>query len=214
MRDYVDDGEWLEAVRTITRRQEDFKQQKGLRGGGSSGATSGEKRKFADSKPPVTAKRLKKQYTPKAKAVYKAKKAGERRVKNGESVALAGEVNHTLWAAAHQGVIQKVLDQKVVDQKVLDHKVVDQNVVDQKGVDQKVVDQKVVDQKVVDKRKSDNECKPCGMKHHSWKNCRKWVQVSAMYRGPAKPKRQTAFAPTRRPLVATMAVDGQGESSK
>jgi len=29
-REYVDDGEWLEAVRTVTRAEEDFKEQKDL----------------------------------------------------------------------------------------------------------------------------------------------------------------------------------------
>jgi len=38
-REYVDDGEWLEAVRTVTRAEDDFKEQKDLRGGGPSGAT-------------------------------------------------------------------------------------------------------------------------------------------------------------------------------
>jgi len=76
------------------------------------------------------------------------------------------------------------------------------------------IDQHVVDHKVVDKRKLHNERTPCGMKNNGWKYCRKWVQVSAVYRGPAKPKSQTAFAPKRRPLVATMAVDGQGERLK
>ena len=60
-RDYVDNGEWLEAVRIVTRAEEDFKERKDLRGGGPSGTTRGEKRKFEDSKPTVTAKRVKKQ---------------------------------------------------------------------------------------------------------------------------------------------------------
>jgi len=45
-REYFDDGEWLEAVRTVTRAEEDFKERKDLRGGGPSGTTRGEKRKF------------------------------------------------------------------------------------------------------------------------------------------------------------------------
>jgi len=71
-----------------------------------------------------------------------------------------------------------------------------------------------VDQKVVDKRKSDKECTRCGMKNHTWKYGRKTIQVSAIYRGQSKPKRQSAFAPKRRPQVATVAVDGQGECSR
>ena len=60
-REYVDDGEWLEAVRNVTRAEEDFKERKDLRGGGPSGMTRGEKRKFEDPKPTVAAKRVKKQ---------------------------------------------------------------------------------------------------------------------------------------------------------
>jgi len=60
-REYVDDGEWLEAVRTVTRAEHDFPERKDLRGGGPSGATRGEKRKFEDSKPTVGIKRVKKQ---------------------------------------------------------------------------------------------------------------------------------------------------------
>ena len=66
--EYVDDGEWLEAVRTVTRADQDFKERRDLRGGGPSGATRGEKRKFEDSKPTVTAKRVKSQYMAKEKA--------------------------------------------------------------------------------------------------------------------------------------------------
>ena len=90
------------------------------------------------------------------------------------SVAQKGEVRHTVWSEAHQGL----------------------------------------DQKVVDKRKSDNECTRCGMKNHTWKYGRKPIQVSAIYRGQSKPKQLSAFAPKRRPHVATVAVDGQGESSQ
>ena len=166
--------EWLEAVRTVTRAEEDFKERKDLGGGGPSGATRGEKSKFEDSKSTVPAKRVKKQYTATEKAAYKKKKAGERKVKEEGSVAPTGEVRHTVWAEAHQGV----------------------------------------DQKVVDKRKSDNECTRCGMRNQGWKQCRKPIQVSAVYRGQPKPKRPSAFAPKRRPQVGTVAIDGKGESSK
>jgi len=173
-REYVDDGEWLEAVRTVTRAEEDFKKRKDLRGGGPSGMTRGDKRKFEDWKPMVAAKRVKKQYTATEKAAYKKKKAGERKVKKERSVAPTGEVRHTVWSEGHQGV----------------------------------------DQKVVDKRKSDNECTRCGMRNHLWKHCQKPIQVSAVSRGQSKPKQPSAFAPKRRPQVATVAVDGKGESSK
>jgi len=155
LREYRDDGKWLDAVRTVTRAEEDFREWKSLRGGGPSGTTRSENMKFEDSKPMVAAKRVKKQYMAKEKADYQKKKAVERRVKKEGSVAPVGEVKHTVWAEAHKGV----------------------------------------DQKVVDKRKSNNECTRCGMGNDAWKYCRKPVQVSAVYRGPAKPKRQFSSTP-------------------
>jgi len=172
-REYIDDGEWLEAVRTVTQMEEDFKERKPLRGGGPSGTTLGEKRKFEDSKPMEMAKHVKQQYTAKAKVDPKKKKAGERKVKKEESLAPAGEVKHRVWAEAHKGI----------------------------------------DEKVVNKRKSDKKCTRCGMKNPAWKYCRKLVQVSPVYQWPASPKRQASVAPKRHPQVATMALDGQGESS-
>jgi len=161
-------------VRTVTRGEEDFKERKDLRGGGSSGATRGEKRKFEDSKPTVATKRVKRQYTAMEMAAYQKKKAVERMVKKEGLVAPTREVRHEMWAEAHQGV----------------------------------------DQKVVYKRKSDNECTRCGMKILTWKYCRKRIQVSAIERGQSKPQQQSAFAPKRRPQVATVAIDGQGESAR
>jgi len=93
-RECVDDMEWLEVVRTVTGAEEDFKERKDLRGGGPSGATRGEKRKFEDSKPTAPAKHVKKQYTAKEKADYQKKKAGERKMKKEGSVAPAGEIKH------------------------------------------------------------------------------------------------------------------------
>jgi len=136
--------------------------------------TKGEKRKFEHSKPIVAAKRVKKQYMAKEKADDEKKKAGEREVKKEGTVAPAGEVKHAVWAEAHKGV----------------------------------------DQKVVDKRKSDNECKRCGMKNHAWKYCRNPVHISVVYGGQARPNRQSAFALKRRSHVATVAVDSQGKSSQ
>jgi len=114
-REYVEDGEWVEAVRTVTRAEEDFKERKDLRGGGPCSATRGEQRKFEDSKPTAPAKRVKRQYTAKEKADYQKKKAGERKVKKEGSVAPKGEVRHTVWSEAHQGVDQKVVDERKSD---------------------------------------------------------------------------------------------------
>jgi len=118
-REYVDDGEWLEAVRTVTRADEDFKERRDLRGGGPYRTTRGEKRKFEDSKPTVTAKPVKSQYTAKEKADYQKKKAGETKVKGEGSVAPAGEVKHKVWAEAHQGVDQKVVDERKSDNECM-----------------------------------------------------------------------------------------------
>jgi len=95
-REYVGDGKWSEAVRTVTRAEEDFKERKDLRGGGPSGATRGEKRRFKDSQSTGGAQRVKKQYTATEKAAYQKKKAGERKVKKEGSVAPTGEVRHTV----------------------------------------------------------------------------------------------------------------------
>ena len=100
----------MEAVRTVTRAEEDFRERKSLRGSGPSGTTRGEKRKFEDSKLRATAKRVKKQYSVKERVDYKAKKAGERRIKKEGSVAPAGEVKHTVWAEDHGSVDQKLVN--------------------------------------------------------------------------------------------------------
>ena len=41
--EYVDDGDWLEVVRTVSRAEEDLKERKRLRGGSPSGLIRGEK---------------------------------------------------------------------------------------------------------------------------------------------------------------------------
>jgi len=116
-REYVDDGEWLEAVRTVTRAEENFKERKDVRGGGPSGTTRGEKRKFEDSKSTVPAKRVKKQYTATEKAAYQKNKAGERKVEKEGSVARRGEVRDTVWSEAHQGVAHKVVNKRKSDKQ-------------------------------------------------------------------------------------------------
>jgi hypothetical protein len=73
-----------------------------------------EKRKFEDSKLAVTARRVKgTQYSAKEKGAYKTKQAEKRKEKKKEgSVAPKGEVKHTVWAEAHEGVDQKIVDQR------------------------------------------------------------------------------------------------------
>ena len=107
----------MEAVRTVTCAEEDLKERKRLRGGGPSGVTRGEKKKFEDSRPPLAVKRVKKPYLAEEKANYKARKAEERKVKKEGSVAPAGEVRYILWVEAHQGVDQKVVHKGKKDNK-------------------------------------------------------------------------------------------------
>jgi len=174
LRENINNGEWLDTVRTVTRPGDDFRERKGLLGGGPSGTTRAENSNCDDSKPAVAAKGVQKQYTAKEKADNQKKQAGDRKVKKEGLVAPAGEVKQSVWAEAHKGV----------------------------------------DQKVVDKRKSDNESTRFGIKNHAWKYGRKPAQVSAVYRGQAKPIRQSTFAQKRCPQVATVAADGLGASSK
>jgi len=70
-----------------------------------------------DSKPINSTKRVKRQYTAKEKANYQKKKAGERKVKKEGSVALAREVKHMVWAEAHKGVDQRIVDKRKSDNK-------------------------------------------------------------------------------------------------
>jgi len=70
-----------------------------------------------DSRPPIVAKRVKKQYSAKEKGDYKGQKAGEKNVKKEGSVALAGEVRYTVWAKAHEAVDQNVVDKQKKDNK-------------------------------------------------------------------------------------------------
>jgi len=62
-----------------------------------------------------TRKGCTKEYMAKEKADYQKKKARERRVKKEGSLAPAGEVRHKVWAEAHQGVDQKVVDKRKSD---------------------------------------------------------------------------------------------------
>ena len=48
----------------------------------------------------------------KEKAYYEGKKANERKVKKEGSVAPRGEVKHAVWAEAHKGVIEKLVEQQ------------------------------------------------------------------------------------------------------
>lgn len=74
--------------------------------------TRGEKRKFPDSKPTMSAKSVKKEDLAKEKADYNARKAVERKMKKEGSAAPKREVKHMVWAGAHQGINPKVVDKQ------------------------------------------------------------------------------------------------------
>jgi len=95
-------------VMTVTRVEEGIKERKGLQGGGPSSVTRGEKRKFEDSKPMATAKRVKKPYSAKEKADYKAKKAGERKVKQEGSVVPNREDKHRCGLKPRRASIKRL----------------------------------------------------------------------------------------------------------
>jgi len=63
----------------------------------------------------IAAKRVKNQYTAREKAAYQKKQAGERKVKTEGLVAPTGEIRHKVWAEAHQGVDQMVVDKRKSD---------------------------------------------------------------------------------------------------
>jgi hypothetical protein len=113
LREYTDDMEWQEAVRIVTRQEEDFKERRNLRGDhSSSSASSGKRRRDETSSTPV--KKARKQYTAKEKAEYKAKKAGERKVKQ-EKAAPKQKIEHKVWATAHEGIGSETTDQRKKD---------------------------------------------------------------------------------------------------
>jgi len=93
------------------------KEGKSLQGGDPSGVTMGDKRKFEDSKLTATARHGKKQYVAKEKADYKAKMAGERKVKKEGSVVPTREVRHRVYAEAYKGLHQNVVDKDKKDDK-------------------------------------------------------------------------------------------------
>lgn len=100
----------METETTVTRAEQHFKERQRLRGLSPSGVTRGEKREFEDSRQALAAKRVQKKYAAKEKVNYKGRQAGERKVKKEGALDRAGEVRHAVWAEAHYGVNQKVVE--------------------------------------------------------------------------------------------------------
>ena len=103
----ADDRQWLEAVRTASRAEEDFVEGRKLRHGDSSGLASSGKRKQNE---PTAAVVKKPKYTAKEKWVYQARKKEETAAK--KPAAPRQEIMHGVWADAHTGIDQKAIDER------------------------------------------------------------------------------------------------------
>ena len=103
----ADDREWLEAVRTASKAEEDFVEGRKLRHEDSSGSASSGKRKRNEPMPAVVKKP---KYTAKEKRVYQAKKKEEKAAR--KPAASRQEIMHRVWADAHIGIDQKELDER------------------------------------------------------------------------------------------------------
>jgi len=104
--EYGSDPEWLEAIRTVTKAEEAFKEQRGLRHEPSTKSDSSGKRKREKDSGEKTSR---KRYSPSEKAVYKAKKAGE---KTGKAAPEGQKVEHTNFKDAHAGIHEDEIDKR------------------------------------------------------------------------------------------------------
>jgi len=106
--EYADDRDWIEPLRQAVRDEEDSQEGKRLKDNNFWGSNSSGKRKRDE---PITAKTTKKpKYTTKEKRLYQAKKK-EEKVDKGK-VAPRQQIMHTVWANAHTGIDQKVVDER------------------------------------------------------------------------------------------------------
>jgi len=105
---YAHDREWIEGLRQAVRVEEDFQEGKRLKDNDFWGSSSSGKRKRDE---PITTKTTKKpRYTAKEKRVYQAKKK-EEKVDKGKA-APRQKIMHRVWAEAHTGIDQKIIDQR------------------------------------------------------------------------------------------------------
>ena len=106
--EYADDRDWIEALRQVVRNEEDCQEGKRLKDNNFSRWNSNEKRKCDE---PTTVRTTKKpKYTAKEKREYEAKKK-EEKVDNGKG-ATQQKIMHRVWADAHTGIEQKVVDER------------------------------------------------------------------------------------------------------
>ena len=101
------DREWLEAVRTASKTEEDFVEGRKLRHGDSSGSASSGKRKRNE---PTVTTATKPKYTAKEKRVYQAKKKEDKAAR--KPVAPRQEIMHRVSDDAHTGIDQKEIDER------------------------------------------------------------------------------------------------------
>ena len=103
----ADDREWLEAVRTASKAEEDFVEGRKLRHGDSTGSASSGKRKR--NEPTVTTAK-KPKYTAKEKRAYQARKEEEKAAK--KPAAPRQEIMHGSGLMHTTGIAQKEIDER------------------------------------------------------------------------------------------------------
>ena len=104
--EYGSDPEWHAAIRTVTKAEEAFKEQRGLRHEVSMKSdSSGKPKCVKDSREKTSQKK----YSPSEKAAYKAKKAGE---KTGKKAPQGQKVEHTNFKDAHSGIHEDEIDKR------------------------------------------------------------------------------------------------------
>jgi len=96
--EYGSDPEWLAAIRTVTKAEEAFKKQRGLRHEPSTKSDSSGKRKLKKDSGEKTSRKM---YSPSEKAAYKANKAGE---KIGKAAPEGQKVEHPNFKDAPSGI--------------------------------------------------------------------------------------------------------------
>ena len=104
--EYIDDREWLRALRKAVKDEEDLKERRKLKA--NSFGTVAQKRKAPEQ---ATAMVKKPKYTAKEKRVYHAAKKEEAKVKK-ETAAPRNKIIHRVWKTAQEGIDQKQIDER------------------------------------------------------------------------------------------------------
>ena len=104
--EYIDDREWLEALRKAVKDEEDLQEKRKLKG--NSFGTVAQKRKAPEQ---ATATAKKPKYTAKEKRVYQAAKMETAKARK-ETAAPRRKIIHRVWKTAHEGIDQKEIDER------------------------------------------------------------------------------------------------------